>query len=109
MENKSLKLKEIRKAKELEYGSFSGNMNNIGTVWSTLLGLPEPIPGRKVANMYVAAKLLRTKRKFKEDTYDDAENYLYQARLMQKVDNAAEEHLKKIFNTDGIVKDQVDG
>ena len=59
--------------------------------------------------MYVAAKLLRTKKKCKEDSYDDAENYLYQARLMQKVDNAAEEHLKKIFNTDGIVKDQVDG
>jgi|TARA_E500000305_G_scaffold74152_1_gene59904 hypothetical protein len=109
MENKSQKLKEIRKAKELEYGSFSENMNNIGTVWSTLLGLPEPIPGWMVANMYVAAKLLRTKKKFKEDSYDDAENYLYQARLMQKVDNAAEEHLKKIFNTDGIVKDQVDG
>ena len=86
MENKSLKLKEIRKAKELEYGSFSGNMNNIGTVWSTLLGLPEPITGWMVANMYVAAKLYRTKHKYKKDTYEDAANYLHQAELMQSAD-----------------------
>ena len=55
METKSQRLKEIRKLKELEYGSFSRNMNDIGTVWSTLLGLPDPIPGWMVANMYVAA------------------------------------------------------
>ena len=108
METKSQRLKEIRKLKELEYGSFSRNMNDIGTVWSTLLGLPDPIPGWKVANMYVAAKLIRAKKRFKKDNYDDAENYLYQARLMQEVDTAEEEHLRKIFNTDGIVKDQVD-
>ena len=34
MENKSQQTKEIRKAKALEYGSFSENMNNFGTVWS---------------------------------------------------------------------------
>ena len=108
MENREQKLKEIRKLKEIEYGSFSKNMNDIGIVWSTLLGLPEPIPGWMVANMYVAAKLIRTKKRFKEDNYDDAENYLYQARLMQKVDTLEEDQIRKIFNTDGIIKDQVD-
>ena len=49
------KLKKIRQAKELEYGSFDDNMNNIGRMWSTLLGLKENIPGWMVANMYVAA------------------------------------------------------
>ena len=80
------KLKKIRQAKELEYGSFDENMNNIGRMWSSLLGLKENIPGWLVSNMYVAAKLIRTKTKFKEDTYSDAENYLYQAKLMQKKD-----------------------
>ena len=80
------KLKKIRQAKLLEYGSFDQNMNNIGRMWSTLLGLKENIPGWMVANMYVAAKLIRTKSKFKNDNYDDAENYLYQAKLMQEQD-----------------------
>ena len=80
------KLKKIRQAKELEYGSFDDNMKNIGRVWSTLLGLKEDIPGWLVANMYVAAKLIRTKKNFKKDTYSDAANYLYQAELMQEKD-----------------------
>ena len=87
MEKKQeLKLKQIRKTKELEYGSFDDNMNNIGRVWSTLLGFKEDIPGWLVANMYVAAKLIRTKRNFKKDTYTDAANYLHQAELMQEKD-----------------------
>ena len=61
-------------------------MNYIGKAWSALLGLETDIPGHMVANMYVAAKLIRTNQKFKQDTYDDAANYLYQAELMQKVD-----------------------
>ena len=80
------KLKKIRQAKELEYGSFDDNMNNIGRMWSSLLGLKENIPGWLVSNMYVAAKLIRTRRKFKKDTYDDAANYLHQAELMQEKD-----------------------
>ena len=78
------KLKQIRQDKELEYGSFDANMNYIGKAWSALLGLETDIPGHMVANMYVAAKLIRTNQKFKQDTYDDAANYLYQAELMQK-------------------------
>ena len=77
-------LNKIRQAKELEYGSFENNMSNIGRMWSSLLGLKNNIPGYMVANMYVAAKLIRTNQKFKKDTYDDAKNYLYQAELMQK-------------------------
>ena len=80
------KLKKIRQEKELEYGSFDSNMTNIGRMWSSLLGLKEDIPGWLVSNMYVAAKLIRTKTKFKKDTYDDAANYLHQAELMQQKD-----------------------
>ena len=78
------KLKQIRQAKELEYGSFENNMTNIGRMWSSLLGLKNDIPGHLVASMYVAAKLIRTRQSFKQDTYDDAANYLHQAELMQK-------------------------
>ena len=80
------KLKLIRNIKQEEYGSFDDNMKNIGRMWSSLLGLKEDIPGWLVANMYVAAKLIRTKRNFKKDTYSDAANYLYQAELMQEKD-----------------------
>jgi len=34
--------------------------------------------------MYVAAKLIRTNHSYKDDNYDDAENYLHQAKLMQQ-------------------------
>ena len=82
------KLKQIRIIKEAEYGSFSTNMNSIGKAWSALLGLETDLPGHLVANMYVAAKLIRSSHKFKQDTYDDAANYLHQAELMQKDKNA---------------------
>ena len=78
------KLKQIRQEKEIEYGSFDANMMSIGKAWSALLGLQTDIPGHMVANMYVAAKLIRTNQKFKQDTYDDAQNYLHQAELMQQ-------------------------
>ena len=78
------KLKQIRQEKELEYGSFDANMNYIGKAWSALLGLETDIPGHTVANMYVVAKLIRTQGGFKQDTYDDAANYLYQAEEMQR-------------------------
>ena len=80
------KLKQIRQEKELEYGSFDANMNYIGKAWSALLGLETDIPGHTVANMFVASKLIRTNQSFKQDTYDDAANYLHQAELMQKKD-----------------------
>ena len=78
------KLKQIRQVKEQEYGPFSSNMKRIGKIWTALLGLKQDIPGYMVANMYVAAKLIRTNKQFKQDTYDDAANYLHQAELMQK-------------------------
>ena len=106
MENpQEQKLKEIRKAKQEEYGDFTKSMNEIGVMWSILLDLDQPIPGYVVSNMYVAAKLVRTKNRFKKDTYIDAANYLEQAELMHERD----EYSENIFNTDGIVKDQVDG
>jgi len=81
------KLNQIRQVKELEYGSFENNMTNIGRMWSSLLGLKNDIPGFMVANMYVATKLIRTNKSFKEDNYTDAANYLHQAELMQKKKN----------------------
>ena len=80
------KLKQIRQIKEAEYGNFADTLNSIGKMWSVLLGLKDPIPGWLISNMYVAAKLIRTRRKFKKDTYDDAANYLHQAELMQEKD-----------------------
>ncbi len=82
------KLKQIRKAKEQEYGSFYKSMCSIGKTWSALLGMEKDIPGFMVANMYVAAKLIRTNnKKYKQDTYIDAANYLHQAELMHKFEN----------------------
>ena len=80
------KLKKIRQIKEAEYGNFADILNSIGKMWSVLLGLKDPIPGWLISNMYVAAKLIRTRRKFKKDNYEDAANYLYQAELMQEKD-----------------------
>ena len=83
------KLKKIREVKTEEYGPFSSNMNSIGMMWSALLGLKNPIPGWLVSLMYVAAKIIRAKHKYKTDNFIDAEIYLHQAKLMQ------EEQLKK--------------
>ena len=86
MENQEQKLKKIRQIKEAEYGNFDDALNSIGKIWSVLLGLKFEIPGWMVSNMYVAAKLYRTKHKYKKDTYEDAANYLHQAELMQSAD-----------------------
>jgi len=96
------KLKKIRQAKEQIYGPFGSNMERIGKTWTALLGLDNDIPGYMVANMYVAAKLIRTGNSFTQDNYDDAANYLYQAELMQKinqadVDHEEEEHRKQVI------------
>ena len=80
------KLKKIRQIKEAEYGNFEDTLNGICKMWSVLLGLKEDIPGWLVSNMYVAAKLIRTRRKWKKDNYEDAANYLHQAELMQEKD-----------------------
>jgi hypothetical protein len=80
------KLKLIRKIKEAEYGNFDDALNGIGKIWSVLLNLKDPIPGWMVSNMYVAAKLYRTKHKYKADSYLDAANYLEQAKVMQEKD-----------------------
>ena len=78
------KLKQIREAKQEEYGDFKTNLNLIGQSWSALLGLKNPIPGWMVSLMYVQSKIIRVRKKFKEDSYSDAQNYLYQAKLMQE-------------------------
>ena len=78
------KLKKIRDVKQEEYGDFEKNLNLIGQSWSALLGLKNSIPGWMVALMYVQSKIIRVRKKYKEDSYTDAQNYLYQAKLMQE-------------------------
>ena len=75
-------LKRIRELKEEQYGPFDQNMILLGQIWSALLGLKEPIPGHKVCLMYAAAKLMRATQSYRQDTYDDALNYLCQAKQM---------------------------
>ena len=83
------KLKKIRDVKQEEYGdNFEKNLNLIGRSWSALLGLNNSIPGWLVSLMYVSAKMIRARKKFKADNYDDAANYLYQAKLMQQEDQS---------------------
>ena len=91
-------LNNIRQAKEAEYGNFESALNSIGKMWSVLLGLKENIPGWMVANMYVAAKLYRTKHKYKKDSYLDAENYLYQAKLMQEKDQPTDKDAEELVH-----------
>jgi len=104
--NLNNRLADLKKSRELIYGSFASNMKKIAKVWSVILdeeladGVPlaRQIPAHKVALMYAAAKIVRASNKYKEDSYDDALAYLVQAEEMHRP-------IAKIFNTDGIVKD----
>ena len=100
------KLKQIRQAKEQEYGPFGSNMERIGKTWTALLGLDYDIPGYMVANMYVAAKLIRTGANFKQDTYDDAANYLCQAEAMQKL-SEVDYKIDKAFFADRLTPTEI--
>lgn len=84
--NLNKRLNSIKKIKELEYGSFDGNMKSIAKVWSVLLSeiLKTEIKAYQVCLMYTAAKLVRASHKFKEDSYIDAQSYLEQARQLHE-------------------------
>ena len=104
--NLNNRLADLEKSRELIYGSFASNMKKIAKVWSVILddeladGVPlaRQIPAHKVALMYAAAKIVRASNRYKQDSYDDALAYLVQAEEMHRPED-------KIFNTDGIVKD----
>ena len=104
--NLNKRLADLSKDRELIYGSFNSNMKKIAKVCSVILddeladGVPlaRQIPAHKVALMYAAAKIVRASNNYKEDSYDDALAYLVQAEEMHRP-------ITKIFNTDGIVKD----
>ena len=104
--NLNNRLADLEKSRELIYGSFASNMKKIAKVWSVILddelsdGVPlaRQIPAHKVALMYAAAKIVRASNRYKQDSYDDALAYLVQAEEMHRPE-------EKIFNTDGIVKD----
>ena len=78
------KMKKIREDKQEEYGPFDVNLKLIGQSWSALLGLKNPIPAWMVALMYVQSKIIRVRKRFKKDSYTDAQNYLYEAELLQE-------------------------
>ena len=60
--------------------------------------------------MYVAAKLIRTSScKFKQDTYDDAQNYLYQAEIMHRVQSKSDELYEETVITDAKLKSSMIG
>ena len=81
------RLQDLKSAKEQEYGPFSLNLNKISAAWNILLKdqLRLGIEPWQVALMYAQAKLIRISNKnFKEDSYDDAELYLLQAKELQQ-------------------------
>lgn len=61
-------------------------MKNIASVWSVLLTdyLVKDIPGWMIPLMFSAMKIVRASHKFKQDNYDDAAVYLFQANDMQE-------------------------
>ena len=87
MENQQDKrLQHLRSVKEKQYGPFSSSMNKIAAAWNILLKdqLRLGIEGWQVALMYAQAKLIRITHSYKEDSYDDCELYLLQAKEMQE-------------------------
>ena len=91
-DNLNKRLADLEKSRELNYGSFSGNLKKIAKIWSVILddelttGVPlnPGIPAYKVALMYAAAKIVRASNNYKEDSYDDALAYLIAANNLQK-------------------------
>ena len=89
---RSKRIADLEKSRELIYGSFSKNLKKISKVWSVILdkelttGIPlnGGIPAYKVALCYAAAKIVRASNKYKEDSYDDALAYLIEANELQK-------------------------
>ena len=88
MENqRDKRLQHLKSVKENEYGPFSSSMNKIAGAWNILLKdqLRLGIEPWQVALMYAQAKLIRISNKnFKEDSYDDAELYLLEAKELQQ-------------------------
>ena len=87
MENpQDKRLQHLRSVKEKQYGPFSSSMNKIAAAWNILLKdqLRLGIEGWQVALMYAQAKLIRITHSYKEDSYDDCELYLLQAKEMQQ-------------------------
>ena len=87
MENpQDKRLQHLRSVKEKQYGPFSSSMNKIAAAWNILLKdqLRLGIEGWQVALMYAQAKLIRITHSYKEDSYDDCELYLLQAKEMQE-------------------------
>ena len=84
--NLNIRLTELEKSRQEDYGSFSRNMKKIPAAWSILLDpyLKKDIPGHVIPLLYAQEKLIRASHKFKIDTYYDALAYIVQAHDMHK-------------------------
>ena len=80
------RLKNLKEIKQKEYGPFNSNLHKISAAWNILLKdqLRLGIVPWQVALMYAQAKLIRISHNYKEDSYDDCELYLLQAKELQQ-------------------------
>ena len=66
-----------------EYAPPEVNLPRIGAAWAAVLGLPEAIPGWKVALMMAGLKIVRAGHKPGDDSLVDACGYLELARELR--------------------------
>ena len=66
-----------------EYAPPEVNLPRIGAAWAAVLGLPEAIPGWRVALMMAALKIVRAGHKPGEDSLVDAVGYMELARELR--------------------------
>ena len=66
-----------------EYAPPELNLPRIGAAWAAVLGLPEAIPGWRVALMMAAMKVVRAGHKPGDDSLVDAAGYLELARRLR--------------------------
>ena len=65
------------------YAPPEQNMARIGSAWAAMLGLPEPIPGWRVALMLAGMKVIRASHKPGDDSLIDSVGYLEIARRLR--------------------------
>lgn len=78
-----LALDLIHGPRQDEYAPPELNMPRIGAMWAAILGLPEPIPGWRVAVLLAGMKVVRAGYKPGEDSLVDAVGYLEIARRLR--------------------------
>jgi len=70
------KITDILDERENEYGDAKQNFKKIGIIWGQLLGLPYSLDSYQVAQMFIAAKLVRISANPEhEDSWLDIQGY----------------------------------